>query len=222
MSPKTVVKGGVGVFVGPGQTEDQIQPVEAERIATTVTSGALDIFPVDPAAIRANFVSQLNNRSYQPRAYSNDYTLPGKVYQYSTALQQELSPTMAASVAYVGSQGRNLFLRSIANRTVGVVSNGASAGTQVREFDIVTCANGASGNGLLCPGSTISSIQRPYAEIDYKTSGGHDSYNAMQLSLTRRSGNGVAMNAQYTLAYSQGTSGGSNEATTAGNNARSL
>jgi hypothetical protein len=222
LTPKTVVKSGVGVFVGPGQTEDQIQPVEAERIATTVTTGALNVYPVDPAAIRANFVNQPLNRSYQPRAYANDYTLPEKVYQYSTSVQQELSPTMAASVAYVGSQGRNLFLRSIANRTVGVVSNGASAGTQVREFDIVTCANGTSGNGLLCPGSTISSIQRPYAEIDYKTSGGRDSYNAMQMSLTRRSVNGVAMNAQYTLAYSKGTSGGSNEATTAGNNARAL
>jgi len=222
LTSKTVVKGGVGVFVGPGQTEDQIQPVEAERIATTVTTGPLNVYPVDPAAIRANFVSQPLNRSYQPRAYANDYTLPEKVYQYSTSLQQELTPTMAASVAYVGSQGRNLFLRSIANRTVGVVSNGASAGTQVREFDIVTCANGTSGNGLLCPGSTISSIQRPFAEIDYKTSGGRDSYNAMQMSLTRRSANGVAMNAQYTLAYSKGTSGGSNEATTAGNNARAL
>src|SRR6185436_3741603 len=69
---------------------------------------------------------------------------------------------------------------------------------------------------------TIATILRPYAEIDYKTSGGHDSYNAMQLSLSRRSVNGVTMNAQYALGYSKGNTGGSNEATTAGNNARSL
>jgi hypothetical protein len=222
ITPKTVIKGGTGIFVGPGQTEDQIQPIEAERIATTVTSGPLDVYPVDPAAIRANFTSQPLNRSYQPRAYANDYTLPEKVYQYSTSLQQEISANMAASVAYVGSQGRNLFLRSIANRTVGVISNGASPATQVREFDIVTCADGRSGNGLLCQGSTLSSIQRPFAEIDYKTSGGRDSYNAMQLALTRRAANGVALNAQYTLAYSKGTTGGSNEAATAGNNARTI
>ena len=66
---------------------------------------------------------------------------------------------MAASVAYVGSQGRNLFLRSIANQIVGVQTNGASAATSVREFDIVTCANGTSGTGILCPGSTH--LQRP-------------------------------------------------------------
>ena len=70
------------------------------------------------------------------------------------------------------------------------------------------------------PGSTISSVQNPFAEIDYKTSGGRDEYNAMQLALTRHSAAGVSLNAQYTLATSKGTSGGSNEARTAGNNAR--
>src|SRR5207247_10215073 len=104
-----------------------------------------------------------------------------------------IGASLAASVAYVGSQGRNLFLQSIANRTIGVQSNGAAAATQIREFDIVT--RNADG--------TIASIQRPYAEIDYKTSGGHNSYNSSQWSLTRRAARGVAMNAQYTLGYSK-------------------
>lgn len=219
---KTVIKAGGGIFVGPGQTEDQLQPVEAERISTTITSGSLLAFPVDATALRANFINNPNNRSYQPRAYANEYTLPEKVYSETVSVQQELPGGMAATVAYVGSQGRNLFLRSIANRTVGVQSNGAAAGTQVREFDIVTCANGSTGTGILCNGSSIASIQRPYAEIDYKTSGGHDSYNGMQLSLTRRSANGLVLNGQYTLGYSKGNTGGSNEAITASNNARAI
>jgi hypothetical protein len=49
-TPKTVFRGGMGIFVGPGQTEDQIQPVEAERISTTVSSGPLNAYPVDVAA----------------------------------------------------------------------------------------------------------------------------------------------------------------------------
>ena len=219
-STKTVIRGGMGIFVGPGQTEDQIQPIEAERVSTTATSGFS--YPVDPVAIRANFINNPNNRQYQPRAYSNDYTLPEKVYEYTTSLQQDLGANTAASIAYVGSQGRNLFLRSVANRTVGVQSNGASAATQVREFDIVTCTDGSTGTGILCQGSTISNIQKPFAEIDYKTSGGHDSYNSMQLSLTRRSARGLVLNGQYTLGYSKGNTGGSNEAVTAGNNARAL
>src|SRR5512132_3777273 len=44
----------------------------------------------------------------------------------------------------------------------------------------------------------------------------------MQLSLTRRSANGLTMNAQYTYGFSKGNTGGSNEAVTAGNNARAL
>jgi Carboxypeptidase regulatory-like domain len=221
-SDKMVFRGGVGVFVGPGQTEDQIQPVEAERISTTVSSGPLNAYPVDVNAIRANFTGIPNNRSYQPRAYANDYTLPEKVYEYTASLQREFPGGLAATVAYVGAQGRNLFLRSIANRTIGVQSNGATAGTQVREFDAVTCANGTSGRGILCPGSTIATIQRPFAEIDYKTSGGHDAYNSMQFSLTRRSRRGVVLNGQYTLGSSKGNTGGSNEAVTASNNARAI
>src|SRR5262249_21550232 len=147
----TVLKGGVGIFVGPGQTEDQIQPIEADRINTTATSGAFLTYPVDVSTIRTNFTSNPNNRSYQPRAYANDYSLPEKVYQYTASLQQELGGRMSASVAYVGSQGRNLFIRSIANRTVGVQSNGAAAATQVREFDILTCANGVVENGTATP-----------------------------------------------------------------------
>ena len=119
-------------------------------------------------------------------------------------------------MAYVGSQGRNLFLRSIANRTIGVQSNGAAAATQIREFDIVTARTTIGGV------PAIASIQRPFAEIDYKTSGGHDSYNAMQLSLTKRSMAGLVLNAQYTLGLSKGNTGGSNEAATAANNARAL
>jgi hypothetical protein len=209
---RTVLRGGFGIFVGPGQTEDQIQPLEAERINTTLTSGPFLAFPLDPALVRPNFINNPNNRSYQPRAYSNEYTLPERVYQYTTSMQRELPGNMAATVAYIGSQGRNLFLRSIANRTVGLQSNGAAAATQIREFDIIT--RNADG--------TIATILRPYAEVDYKTSGGHDSYNAMQLSLSRRSARGLSMNAQYALGTSKGNTGGSNEATTVGNNARAI
>jgi hypothetical protein len=115
----------------------------------------------------------------------------------------------------------------VANRIVGVLPSG----TALREFDIVTCANGSVQNGTLgtpnsaanlCPGSTAASKQSPYAEVDYKTSGGHDSYNALQISLQKRAARGLALNGQYTLGYSKGNTGGSNEAVTAGNNARAI
>jgi hypothetical protein len=225
---KTVLRGGFGIFFGPGQTEDQIQPIESDRIQTTISSGALLAFPANTSAIIANFVNSPTNRSYQPRAYAPEYVIPERVYQYSFSYQQELPYKLVGTVAYVGSQGRNLFLRSVANQIlpgqatisssatslpsgVGVVNLTNAAGQvtvvrTVREFSIVS-------------GTTVN---QPFAEVDFKTSGGTDTYNALQTQLSRRFGTGLTMNAQYTFAKSIGNTAGSNEARTAANNARAI
>jgi hypothetical protein len=223
---KTVLRGGFGIYYGPGQTEDQIQPIESNRISSTLSGGT---FPQDPNVIAASFLTNPNNRQYQPRAYAPEYTIPEKVYQYSFSVQQSLPYNLAFTGAFVGATGRNLFLRSIANRIlpgqttigpaatllpsgVGVV-NVTDAGGRVvavrtvREFSIL--------NGTGAP-------LNPYAEIDDKTSGGHDSYRALQLSLVRRFSTGLTLNSQYTLSRSFGNTSGSNEARTAANNARAL
>ena len=213
-SDKTVLRGGFGLFVGPGQTEDQIQPAaDSDRVSTTLSTGAL-AFPLDTNVALANFVNNPNNRSYQPRAFANDYEVPERVYQYTASIQQDLGGKSAFTAAYVGAQGRNLFLRSVANQITSVVTNPnpASAAFVIRQFSIVQ--RDAAGN--------VTGVQNPYAEIDYKTSGGTDSYNAMQLGLSRRSASGFSLNAQYTLARSFGNTSGSNEALTAANNARTL
>jgi hypothetical protein len=83
---------------------------------------------VDPNVIRANFINNPNNRSFQPRAYANDYSIPEKVYQYTASLQRDLGANLIATAAYVGSQGRNQFLRSVSNRTVGALQTIPTAG----------------------------------------------------------------------------------------------
>jgi hypothetical protein len=221
---RTVLRAGFGIYYGPGQTEDQIQPIESDRISSTFTSGALNAFPLDTAAAIAFFNANPNTRSYQPRAYASEYEIPEKVYQYSVSLQQELPYNTVGTIAFVGSQGRNLFLRSIANKILpgqtsivsganipagfGVVNRtdpvtGRVVGvTTVREFSILSGAN----------------VLNPFAEVDYKTSGGSDSYNALQATLARRFSSGLTLNAQYTFARSFGNTAGSNEARTLATN----
>lgn len=226
---RTVVRGGVGLFYGPGQTEDQIQTIESDRISSTVSSGSLLTFPADTAAIVANFNANPNNRQYQPRAYANEYQIPERVLQYTFSWQQQWGYDLVSTVSYVGSQGRNLFLRSVTNKIlpgsatvsnaatafptgVGVINRINGAGqvtgvTTVREFDILN-------NAAACGASLTNPICRPFAEVDYKTVGGDDRYNALQLSLQRSFSTGLTMNAQYTFGKSEGTSAGSNEART--------
>jgi hypothetical protein len=213
-SEKTVVRGGFGLFVGPGQTEDQIQPVaDSDRISTTLSGGGL-AYPLDPNVAVANFVNNPNNRSYQPRAYANEYAIPERIWQYTASVQRDLGARAAVTAAYVGAQGRNLFLRSVSNQITQVITNPnpANAAIVVRQFSI--SQRDAAGN--------ITGVQNPFAEIDYKTSGGRDNYNALQLGLSRRASTSLSLNAQYTLSRSFGNTSGSNEALTAANNARTL
>lgn len=237
---RSVIRAGFGIYFGPGQTEDQIQPIESDRIQSTVNGGAFD--PNTAAFVantRAAFVNNPNNRNYQPRAYAPEYLVPERVYTYTVSYQQELPYKIVSTVAYVGSQGRNLFLRGLTNvfrpgnavilngaalpTNAGVINrtdaNGRVIGvTTVRQFDIL---NDRAACGL---SASAVPLCRPFAEIDFKTSGGEDSYNALQLTLSRRIANGVTLNAQYTLGKSFGTTSGSNEARTAsqpvGGNAR--
>ena len=209
---RTVIRGGFGINYGPGQLEDQIQPIESDRISSTLSNVA-NAFPANIATIVANFSANPNNRSYQPRAYDRvNYTVPERIYSYTFSIQQELPYKTSLTLAYVGSQGRNLFLRSVANQITQVLTNvnPANAAIIIREFSIVT--PGAAGQN--------PTVQNPFAEVDYKRSGGHDSYNALQVALGRRFNTGVTLNAQYTFGRSFGNTAGSNEALTAGNIAR--
>lgn len=219
----TVLRGGFGVYYGPGQTEDQIQPIESNRISSTVSGGS---YPQDTNALVTNFINNPNNRSFQPRAYSPDYKIPEKIYQYTVSVQQELPYKLVFTGAFVGAEGRNLFLRSIANRILPGQTTIADGTTLPDSFGVVNRTNAA---GQVIAVNTIrefsivsgtSSVQNPYAEVDDKTSGGHDTYRALQLTLTRRFGEGLTLNGQYSFGRSFGNTAGSNEARTSANNAR--
>src|SRR5262249_17949944 len=74
---KTAIRGGFGIFNGPGQTEDQLQPIESDLINTVVNGGA---YPIDVNAVRSSFINNPTNRSFTPRAYDPNYSIPERIY----------------------------------------------------------------------------------------------------------------------------------------------
>ena len=75
------------------------------------------------------------NLGFQPRAYGVGYGIPERILSYTASVQQALPGNALITVAYVGSQGRNLFLRSVTNKIIGVTANGTTGvGSAVREF----------------------------------------------------------------------------------------
>src|SRR6202022_2244424 len=105
-----------------------------------------------------------------------------KVLQYTASVEQQLPSNTVLTVGYVGSLGRNLFVRGITNRVTGVVMNPATGvGSAVREFSVVN-------------GTTVTNR---FAEIDTKTSGGTDNFNGLQVLLNRRFSRGLTIGSQY-------------------------
>jgi hypothetical protein len=189
---KTVFRIGAGYYYGPGQTEDQIQPIDSDRASRTLSSNIA--WPVNPAQVLAGYNINDPNLGYQPRAYGNGYTLPEKVLSYTASIQQQLPGSSVLTIAYVGSQGRNLFLRSWTNGIIGVNTNPVTGA-----------------------GSAVLQFGPRFAQIDYKTSGGTDHYDSLQTTWNRRFSQGLTAGLQWTYGHSIGNTGGSNEAQTTQN-----
>ena len=182
MSNRTVIRLGGGIYYGPGQYEDLIQPIESDVNRFSLSNQG---YPVDLGSIIGGTLPPQTPRSYDVSGYKH----PEQNIQFGLTIQQDLGLGFVAQAGYMGSLGRQMFQRSITN--------------------LITAVNPATGG---------TTRQNPaFGEIDYKTSGGRDSYNALQLGLTRRYVQGLTLGVQYSWAHSIGTSQGSNEALTSQN-----
>ena len=205
LKSKTVFRIGAGYYYGPGLGEGQTQPPQNDRASRTISTAGdpLLTFPANTQAILSGFDINNPNLQFQPRAYLPDYRIPENILQYSASIQQQLPAGAVLTVAYVGSQGRNLFMRSITNKITGVIMNPTTgAGIPIREFSVVN-------------GTTVTNR---FAEIDTKTSGGTDSYNGMQVLLSRRFARGFTLSSQWVWSRSIGDSDGSKDMQTSANN----
>lgn len=193
INDQTSFRTGFGLFYGPGQFEDRIQPIE--NAIERRRLGAADVpanglaYPVSPAS----YLTALSIRGYTHQR-PDEYNM-----QYGASLSRELPGAINLTVGYTGSRGKDMFLRGVANT-----------------LDFNTRARQVS----------------TFGQIDYKTSGcvdglvinnqaitgcGRASYDALQLSASRRFRAGLTGGLQYQYSRNKGTTQGSNEAATSQN-----
>jgi hypothetical protein len=193
LDDKTALRGGFGFFYGPGQFEDRIQPIEnyieRRRVqAADIPNNGL-AYPV-PASAYRNLLSVRGYTHERPDEYN---------VQYGGSISRELPGAINLTVGYTGSRGKDMFLRGVSNTL---------------DFDTRTRQDPAVG------------------QVDYKTSGcldgltinnqaisgcGYASYDALQISTTRRFQSGFTGGLQYQFSRNKGTTQGSNEAATTQN-----
>jgi hypothetical protein len=190
---KMVLRAGFGLFYGPGQFEDRIQPIEnfinRRRVQQAdIPNNGLQ-YPV-PDSQLANLLSLRGYTHDRPDEYN---------MQYGVSVSREMPGEVNLTIGYTGSQGKNMFLRGVGNTL--------DFNTRIRQVP-------------------------SFGQVDYKTSGcldgivinnqpikgcGYASYNALQLSATRRFRSGLSGGIQYQYSRNKGTTQGSNEAGTAQN-----
>jgi hypothetical protein len=190
---KTAVRAGFGLFYGPGQFEDRVQPIE--NFIERRRLGAADVpnnglaYPVSPELFR----NALSVRGYTHKR-PDEYNV-----QYGVSVSRDLPGDVNLTVGYTGSQGKDMFLRGVANTL--------SFDTRVREVPSVGQVDyKTSGcvDGLVINGNALRGC-------------GYASYNALQVAATRRFRAGFTGGVQYQYSRNKGTTQGSNEAGTASN-----
>lgn len=193
INDKTALRGGFGLFYGPGQFEDRIQPIENYIERRRV--GAADIpnnglaYPFSSAQLQ----STLSIRGYTHER-PDEYNM-----QYGASLSRELPGAVNLTVGYTGSKGKDMFLRGVAN-TLDPVTRVR----QVPSFGQIDYKTSGCLEGLVINGRAISGC-------------GRATYNALQLSATRRFRSGFTGGFQYQFSKNEGTTQGSNEAATTQN-----
>jgi hypothetical protein len=107
---KTVVRGGFGMFYGPGQNDDVFAPIDnaGSRITLTRSEASALSFPIEP------FLGVALSAGVAARAV-DEHRVDQYSEQYSLTVQQALPWRLSTQIGYVGNQAHHLLDRNNIN-----------------------------------------------------------------------------------------------------------
>ena len=106
----TVIRGGFGVFFGPGQNDDVFAPIDnaGSRISLERATVPILSYPIDP------FLGLAGTIGNSPRAVDEN-RVDQYAEHYSLSIQQALPWRLVGQIGYVGNQGHHMLDRSFVN-----------------------------------------------------------------------------------------------------------
>lgn len=179
---RTTIRGGFGVFFGPGQNDDVNAAIDNARDRFTLTRAQEPTlsFPI------TRFTSGGRLAPFSPRALDRSrrdfYT-----QTWTLGVAQELPMKLVGEARYVGSASHKLFTRLSIN--VITPTTGPATGTR--------------------PVTRQGTLE--FAQGDAKENRGNSTFHALQTSLRRQLGRGLTLGAEYMWSHAISDAAGSGE-----------
>jgi hypothetical protein len=216
---KTAVRGGIGLF--------DVQPLPYQFILLTTQAAPFFSYTAINSPGQGTFFSGLTNfpantlRSTYVQHPKRDY-----VMQWNLNVQQQITPTLAAMVAYVGSRGvHQPFRVDEANLVIPTKTPYGYLWPQVDVLGNIftpqcnqTDPNGTDPSQCAPP----NPINPNFGSVRGMFYEGHSYYNALEAQLAKRMSRGFQMQGTFTWAKSMDTSSASTAGDSFGNSISSL
>jgi hypothetical protein len=206
---KTAVRGGIGLFdVLPLPYQFILMTTQSAPFFsyTAISNPGPGTFFTGPLAITSNSLRSTYVDSHDKRNY---------IMQWNLNVQQQLTPTLAAMVAYVGSRGIHQPFK--VDESDLVIPTKTPYGYLWPQVD-------ANGNLTTGPnaGNQPTPINPNFGSVRGIFYEGHSYYNALEAQLAKRMSHGLQVQGTYTWGKSMDTSSASVAGDTFGNSISSL